>query len=378
MNKIKVFVDELYLTGDSCAWAFTNPMDKAICKRLLEKRRRQFIRHLESEGFEITTDRNEAKNSICLVMNPESLSCDDSSKMSIKEAYDEKMFKGAGEGINIPLSLPIDLFYIEPFFPAVFKNEFTNGGEDKLLIETEEQFLKIMKLYFSSLSNPKLHEEFQGCIMQDFIETPTKYTTYIRVYMGAAGNVMGATLKYKLPATVKKEPTGLFEEYFCNPSSPYYLNCKNMFGYYSKGSEISFSQPSYSSEKREILEAHGISVDMHEPENKLFDPTTINVPESILEVCRNMMSNCKEELGIVAGFDFILNKRDGKWYFLENQAFAAPDEWARPNGIKIPKSSSKIEDYVKYLDIDIQARYYALKAYVAKLQLDDEMKLVRK
>lgn len=128
-----------------------------------------------------------------------------------------------------------------------------------------------------------------------------------------------------------------------------------MFGYYSLGGEISFPQPRYSDEKKAILEAHNI--DKEHPE----------VPEEIRSVAANIMQECNKELGIIAGFDFIQNAKNGKWYYLENQAFPAIDEWAKNKGYDIPKAHNA-KNYLKYLELDMAARYEALKLLMAKKQ----------
>lgn len=171
--------------------------------------------------------------------------------------------------------------------------------------------------------------------------------------MSASGNVMGASLKYSKMIDKKREPQGILEKYFWNEKSKYFLNCSGMFNYYSEGGSISFSQPRYSSEKKDILKAHEI------------DPNNPAIPSDVLEVATSIARKCNRELGIMCGIDFILNEEDNKWYYLEIQAFPAIDEWADEKGIRVPNVNS-INDYVKYCTLELEARYEALMMYMAK------------
>ncbi len=66
----------------------------------------------------------------------------------------------------------------------------------------------------------------------------------------------------------------------------------------------------------------------------------------------------------------------GNWYYLENQAFPAIEEWAWERNIKVPKGTT-IKGFLEYLELDLQARYEALNLLVAKRkQRNQEQRLV--
>ena len=77
------------------------------------------------------------------------------------------------------------------------------------------------------------------------------------------------------------------------------------------------------------------------------------------------MQKCNKELGIICGIDFIFNKEDNKWYYLENQAFPAIEEWADAKNIRTNKVNN-VNDYIKYCTLELEARYDALMMYMNK------------
>lgn len=353
MEKQLLFVEEEWVKGNTCLYMINNPIEKARLRTLLEQKRREFIKKLENEGFEITFDKSSLSNTIYIIMNNTALTDLDTSIYEYQQLFDLKMQEAGGEEMNVPYTVSMLDYFTNPFFPAVFKNIATNGGEDKLLIENVDQLSKIKQFYEENNNNSSIMEKFSMCVFQEYIETPTKYSTYIRVLMGTSGDIMGASLKYSNLVEEHKPFNGFFEKVFCDPQSKYFLDCKNMFGYYSLGGEISFSQPKYSDEKKEILKAHNID-EIH-PE----------VPYEIRSVATNIMQECNKELGIIVGFDFIQNVKNGKWYYLENRAFPAIDEWAKIKGYTVPKVHNP-KNYLKYLELDMAARYEALKLLIAK------------
>lgn len=342
-----VFVEPSWVTGETCLYNISNRLEYLQAKNKLTKTRKDFLLRLEQEGFVVTLDK-------------------EADLKSYKRQFDKKMFEAGGPNLNYPFSLAIEEYFENPFFPAVFKNEATNGGVDKFLIETVEQVESIKKFYKDYQSNTKIKEAFDSCIFQQLLEAPTDYKTYIRVLMASSGDVMGASLKYSKVDMQKRKPLGLFEQIFLDESSAYFIDSSSMFNYYSGGGNISFAQPRYSFDKQEILKAHGI------------DPTHPTIPSEVLEVASSISEKCNEELGIMCGFDFMLNEKDNKWYYLENQAFPAIEEWADMKRITLPKVRT-VNDYIKYLTFELEARHDALIMYTNKKRIlkDNENKKVK-
>lgn len=349
-----VYVEPTWVTGETCLLNITNPFEYNTGKIKLTKIRKEFLSELEKENFVITHDKmNKSEDIVSLTMNYLALCGYEIDPITYKKEFDKLIFTAGGEKFNFPTSLTMEQYFKNPFFPAVLKNESLNAGIDKFLIETHDQVEIIKSFYDDFYDNPEYSYAFNNSIFQQLIETPTKYKTYLRVLMAASGDVMGASLKYSKVDEGKREAKGLFEKHFWDEKSKYYLNCQGMFNYYSGGENITFHQPRYSSEKQKILLSHGI------------DPSNVQVPSEVLEVATNIVTKCNPQLGIICGIDFILNEHDNKWYYLENQAFPAIDEWAAVKGIRVPNVRN-INDYVKYNELDLQARYDALMMYMNK------------
>lgn len=350
-----IFIEPRWVTGETCLFTVGNLRDYMYGRTHLTKMRKAFVSKLEKKGFKITYDKNDIdENTICLIMNEDVLGLPSNCTMSdYKKAFDKRIFEKAGEKLNYPHTVRVEEYFENPFFPAVFKNEGTNGGVDKFLIENESQLETIKKLYRDYASNPTIANAFSLSVFQQLIETPTNHKTYMRVLMSSSGDVMGASLKYSIAETKVREPEGVFEKIFWDENSEYYLGCRGMFNYYSGGGNIHFSQPRFSTEKSKILALHGL------------DPYRPEVPDDVLEVASNIASKGNEELGIMCGIDFILNEADNKWYYLEIQAFPAIEEWAVTKGIRKIKEGG-IEEYMKYCELDLEARHDALMMHMNK------------
>ena len=354
-NGQKVFIEREWITGKTCLFNVHQLGDYFQGMIGLSTIRKEFVKKLESQGFVVTEDKyDEDPNIVYLIMNNAAIQCDDNDSLSqYKKSFDERMFEAAGPNINYPYSVNIEDFFKYPFFPAVFKNESTNAGKDKILIETPEQLEIFKKFYESYKNNPKYKSEFDCSIFQQLIETPTDNKTYMRVLMAASGDVLGASLKYSRPSMRERELQGTLERHLLDPKSPYYLNSTQMFNYYSGGGNINLGQSRFNYEEREILIAHGI------------DPDNPVIPEEVLEIASNIAVNANKELGIMCGIDFIMDRTDGKWYYLENQAFPAIEEWALPRRIRL-KEVRNMKDYIKLNAQDLEARYEALMLYMNK------------
>lgn len=338
-----VYISKTWITGISCIQQ-VSPMDfgSAEARNKLSKARQKYVEGLIRKDIPIITDRTQIDDStIYFDMDEDFIKA--SSGYEYKRKFDSLIFNAGGPNFQYPKTLTMVEYFFNPFYPAVLKNEFLNGGKDKFLIENEEQMKKIRDLYFDSIINPEfsqLRAVFNGCIFQKLIETPTEYSTYMRVLMGASGEIIGASLRYSKGEHTNRELEGVLEQYFLDPQSPYYLNCKRMFNYYSGGGVIQLPNKNLNPEREQVLMAHGI------------DPRSQEIPFEVAETARNIMKECHPIIGLICGFDFILNKKDGKWYYLENQSSPAIDEWAYQKGITIPKQPKNGPDYYdRYNDI---------------------------
>ena len=364
-SMFKIYVEKLWVSGDTCLHNVANLFERFDAKNQISKKRKEFLKKLENEGFIVTTDKDEIdENTICLVMDETALCENDVPVEEYKKMFDQKMKESGGENFYYPYTVKIEEYFENPFFPAVFKNEIQNGGVDKFLIENNEQLEIIKKFYNEYHEEEPFKEAFECSVIQQFLKTPTKYATYLRVLAGGSGEVMGASLKFSARSSSNINQEGLLEKVFLDPKSNYFINAQKPFNYYSEGQNISFSQPSYSDEKKSILKAHGLDVE------------NLSIPSQVLDVCENIMDKCNRELGVLCGFDFLLNESDGKWYYLENQAFPAIDEWASENRVTLP-NSKKLKGYLQQLEIEMNVRYEALMMLVnkRKKQMEENSKV---
>lgn len=351
-----VFVEPKWITGDTCVQSIKNKIDQSYVKSKLKTMREQFIKKLENEGFIITNNKiDESNDIIYLIMNNLAI-CDETVSLEeyTKEFHNRMIYAG-GKKLNYPKTLKVEEYFNKPFYPSVFKNILENGGVDKILISNEEQLNIVKKFYDDHKNNDEISSAFKNCVFQQYIKTPTEHKTYIRVLISSSGDIMGASLRYSKASRNNQECVGLFEKAFLDKQSKYFIDSVKMFNYYSNGEIISFYQPKYSDEKKAILKAHNI------------DPNNPKVPDDIIEITSNIMEKCNKELGIICGFDFIQDDTDKKWYYLENQAFPAIDEWLLRKGMKCPVCKS-LNDYVKYCALELEARYEALINLTKKKQ----------
>lgn len=251
--KNKIYIENDWLSGDTCVFSIHNPIERLQATKQISSKREEFVKKLENAGFNITFNKADiTDDTICLVMDDTSLCEKGVSLSEYKKMFDDKIFGSAGEYFHYPFTLTLEKYFNSPFFPAVFKNEFANGGEDKFLIENQEQ-VEIIKTFYEQYYNIEPYKtNFNNCVVQQYLETPSKYATYLRVLVGGSGEVLGASLKYSTRTFDKNKTVGIFEKVFLDPNSKFFINANKMFNYYSGGGNIYFNQPRYSDEKTEV------------------------------------------------------------------------------------------------------------------------------
>lgn len=354
MNKIKVFAPKIWISGESCLINITDPIEHRMGNMILSKMRGDFLRSLASKGYEIIVDPEKIDDdTICLIFDPTRYDSSNGNYSLIRDCLEEKIERVAGDNYNYPFTMKITEYFQRPFFPAVFKNTLRNGGVDKFLIQSPSQLQLIKAFFLETIRNPEYALDWQFVAAQQLLESPTKYASYMRVLVSGSGEVLGSSLKYSHNVSNTVTFDGLFESAFLRPDSPFCIHSKKMFNYYAGGENISLEKPGkLTEEQKDVLRAHGI------------DPVDPKVPDEVLDVCRNIMLKCNREIGVICGIDFMLNRSDGKWYYLENQTMPAIDEWATANDIPMPENHDLL-GYMDVLALDLKVRYEALEQTVA-------------
>lgn len=237
-----------------------------------------------------------------------------------------------------------DLINYKYRLPFVLKNERQNGGREKFLISTEEDYKNLIrtcdylynKMYEYSLCFPTEDKREQidypryleECFtVQEFIDTPTKYCTTVRVLTSSSNDVLCSLLKYKEPVELNDNTT-FFGDLL---SSRYKLSTKSIVSNtLSGGSNILIGEDIYSPEERRILDKHNIPSEQF---------------EKVLSASKDIHSVCKSELGIICGFDYIYSQDTNRWYLLEYHSRPMVGEYARRNGIKFENGTdSKVAE----------------------------------
>ena len=271
-----------------------------------------------------------------------------------------------------------------PELPFVFKNEKENGGIEKYLIETKEQLnllekfyneinaydrkrrmeeLKQISFFIKALKfNKKIKEEkfldykklfHEKIVLQDYIQTPTKYNTSLRVVTSSSGDILCASLKYA-DDNIKTSPkTGQFDIYLDNPSSPYYLKSNNIISNtVSGGNSILLGKKDYTNVERKILSSHGIN-----PDNPVL-------PENLFEASITLAVNLKREIGSICGIDFIYDEKENKWKYLEEHEYPMLYSYAEKYGLNYNFNSHNF--YEQHNLVDVQARLHSLSLFMKK------------
>lgn len=214
--------------------------------------------------------------------------------------------------VNIPLTLSVDEYLKRIFFPVVFKNNTTDRGEDKYLIENMEQLKKIITL-FELPQNERFNfkKEF---VVQEYIKGFDDFNTSVRVVTTCTGDILYSlflvSTEKEAKKRVKEYGIGIFNpcEQLTDPNSEYYLNSRNITSNYASGGKVIPLNPlisNFTASEEIVLSLHGI------------DSDTFELPEAIVKQCRIIANQLGTKKGIVTGMDFIYNSSNNNWYFLE-------------------------------------------------------------
>lgn len=293
------------------------------------------------------------------------------------------------EGITKPLtvSFPIDSFpSLLPPLPFVLKNEESQGGMEKFLIKTTEQ-IEILRRFYDEIntyareksiervkqqwsyykdlefgenghSNRGVSIQFvdykkefhKNMVLQEYINTPTKYNTSLRVLTSSSGDILCSSLKYSdVVVGEGKKYYGLFDRFLSDSSSPYYLGSESIVSNTVAGGEsILLGRDNYSMIEQEILAAHGI------------DPHNADVPEDVMRACCNIAINCSREIGAIYGMDFIFDEKLGQWKYLEGHEYPMLYSYAEKYNLPYDDNSEDFYSTNQLLDIDVRLQALAL------------------
>ena len=223
--------------------------------------------------------------------------------------------------------------------PFVLKNENQNGGREKFLINTEEDYEKLISacdalinkfLLSRSLKyDKKFNIDYYKYLVdnftvQEYIKTPSNYNTTVRLLTTPSNNLLYSSLKYNKQTNYKDDTTLL--GYILNEVFP--LSTKSIVSNtLSGGNNILLGENNYSSFDTKLLKLHGINSDNF---IKLVDTT------------KKLHYKYRKELGIICGFDFIYNVNDNKWYLLEYHSRPMLGDYSKRQNIKYNTNEERL------------------------------------
>ena len=225
--------------------------------------------------------------------------------------------------------------------PFVLKNENQNGGREKFLIQTEEDYENLIdacsflirkNLYASEPSfvkDDKFRIDYDKYLnlnfcVQEYIETPSEYNTTVRLLTSPSNDLLYAALKYKEPEDYSDDTTLL--GYLLSEVFP--LSTKSIVSNtLSGGKNLLLGQDNYREFENELLDSHNIKSDK-------FD----ELVDSSLRVHKEF----EQELGIICGFDYIYNAEEDRWYLLEYHSRPMVGDYSIRQGIPYETKNDRI------------------------------------
>ncbi len=251
------------------------------------------------------------------------------------------------DGIVKPITTKvnlIDLYNYKYRVPFVFKNENQNGGREKFLIETEDDYENLLcaldVLFDRNLrmllpynpNDPRCrinYDEYIGTnfSIQEYIESPTEFNTTIRLLTSSSNDLLYAVLKYKKPEVLKDRTTllgYLLSEVY--PLSTDSIVSNTLSG----GSNLLLGQDKYTDFEKELLRKHCI-------DSEEF--------AKVVQATKDVHEKYSSELGIICGFDYIYDRFKKKWFLLEYHSRPMLGDYSRRQGIEYgDKDSRRIAD----------------------------------
>ena len=216
--------------------------------------------------------------------------------------------------------------------PFVLKNENQNGGREKFLIATEEDYKNLINacnflldrklLYLIGIDMTDIRCQIdyasyltENFTIQEYIQTPSEFNTTIRILTSASNDLLYAALKYNKPELCHDETTLL--GYLLTriyPLSTMSIVSNTLSG----GKNILIGACNYTHLETSLLSSHNIDSDQF---------------QQLVEISQRVHEERKAELGIICGFDYIYDKYRKKWFLLEYHSRPMVGDYSRRQGI---------------------------------------------
>ena len=216
--------------------------------------------------------------------------------------------------------------------PFVLKNVNQNGGREKFLIKTEEDYENLINAinfllnkYLIKLAATNLKQKRyllnyynyleQNFAIQEYIITPSKYNTTVRIITTPSDDLLYASLKYKKPVEFLDDTSLL--GYLLNKIYP--ISTKSIVSNtLSGGKNILIGDINYTYKEERLLKNHNIDSD------QFYD---------LLAASKKVHTEFKSELGIICGFDYIYDVEKDKWFLLEYHSRPMVGDYSKRQGL---------------------------------------------
>ncbi len=233
-----------------------------------------------------------------------------------------------------------DLLEHKYTLPFVFKNEGLNGGREKFLINTEEDYENLicacrfllesnllllggnMKNDLSYRINYDVYLSY--FTIQEYIETPTKLNTTVRLLTSSSNDLLYASLKYN-PSVEYVDDSSLLGVLL---SKIYPLSTKSIVSNTLSGGEnLLLGEDDYSRRERRLLDLHNIDSDQF---------------RDLVQSSQDVHEELHQELGIICGFDYIYDREREKWYLLEVHSRPMVGDYSKRQGIRYRTKDDRV------------------------------------
>ncbi len=217
--------------------------------------------------------------------------------------------------------------------PFVLKNENQNGGREKFLIQTEEDYENLISACEFLIDKnlllltPFARDDKRYSIdydqyldlnfsIQEYIKTPSEYNTTVRLLTSSSNDLLYAALKYKKPDKLHDDTTLL--GYLL--SEVYPLSTPSIVSNTLSGGEnILIGENKYPHIEKILLNKHNIDSEQF---------------QRLIEVTKNVHERYQKELGIISGFDYIFDEERQTWFLLEYHSFPMVGDYSKRQGIQ--------------------------------------------
>lgn len=230
-----------------------------------------------------------------------------------------------------------DLINYKYQIPFVLKNENQNGGREKFLINTEEDYESLISacIFLITRKIPNNSSDLRKCInydkylnlnftVQEYIPTPTNYNTTVRVLTSSSNDLLYAALKYKQPDKQKDDTTLL--GYLLSEVFP--LSTKSIVSNtLSGGKNILLGESNYLDFEERLLKEHNINSSQF---------------SNLLKATKDVHEEYKSELGIICGFDYIYDAEREKWFLLEYHSRPMVGDYSKRQGINYQSNEDRL------------------------------------